>query len=139
MNTGKVVQVLGPVVDVKFEPGQLPEIYNAITVKYPEQHIKLTLEVAQHLGNDTVRCVAMSSTDGLQRGMDAVNTGAPITVAVGTATLGRMVNVLGEAIDGEAELVRSMTYPIHRPAPELVNLEPSTRILETGIKVGSLC
>jgi len=138
MNVGKVVQVLGPVVDIKFEPGQLPEIYNAIKVEYPEQKIKLTLEVAQHLGNDTVRAVAMSSTDGMQRGMDAVNTGAPITIAVGPATLGRMVNVLGEAIDGEAEVDRTHTYPIHRPAPDLVDLEPSTRMLETGIKVVDL-
>ncbi len=138
MNIGKVVQVLGAVVDIKFEPGQLPEIYNAIKIESPEQKIKLTLEVAQHLGNDTVRTVAMSSTDGLQRGMDALDTGAPITIAVGPATLGRMVNVLGEAIDGEAEVERTYTYPIHRPAPELVNLEPSTLILETGIKVVDL-
>lgn len=138
MNTGKVVQVLGPVVDVKFEPGQLPEIYSAIKVDSQEQNIKLTLEVAQHLGNDTVRCVAMSSTDGLRRDMDAVDTGAPISVAVGTVTLGRMVNVLGDAIDGGEELDRSMQYPIHRKAPELVNLEPSTQILETGIKVVDL-
>ncbi|MDA8442415.1 MAG: F0F1 ATP synthase subunit beta, partial [Peptococcaceae bacterium] len=138
MNTGKVLQVLGAVVDVKFEPDHLPKIYSAIKVDYPEQHIKVTLEVAQHLGNDTVRCVAMSSTDGMQRGMEAVDTGAPITIAVGPATLGRMVSVLGEAIDGLPELDRSATYPIHRPAPALVDLEPSTQILETGIKVVDL-
>ncbi len=138
MNTGKVVAVMGPVVDIKFEPGQLPEIYNAIKIESPEQKIKLTLEVAQHLGNDTCRAVAMSSTDGLVRGMDAVDTGAPIRVAVGPVTLGRMVNVLGEAIDGEPELDRTNEYPIHRPAPDLVDLEPSTQILETGIKVVDL-
>ena len=138
VNIGKIVQVMGAVVDVEFAPEELPEIYSAIKVEYPEQKIKLTLEVAQHLGNDTVRCVAMSTTDGLQRGMQAVNTGAPITVAVGPATLGRMFNVLGEPIDGLPAVVSDTNYPIHRPAPEFVNLEPSTQILETGIKVVDL-
>jgi F-type H+/Na+-transporting ATPase subunit beta len=138
MNVGKVVAVMGPVVDIKFEPGQLPKIYSAIKINYPDQKIELTLEVAQHLGNDTLRAVAMSTTDGLTRGMDAVDTGAPITIAVGPATLGRMVNVLGEAIDGGAEVDRTHEYPIHRPAPALVDLEPSTHILETGIKVVDL-
>ncbi|EHQ92260.1 F0F1 ATP synthase subunit beta [Desulfosporosinus youngiae] len=135
MKNGKVLQVLGPVVDVIFEPDELPEIYTAIKVKVPEQKINLTLEVAQHLGNDTVRCVAMSSTDGLQRGIEAINTGAPITVPVGPATLGRMVSVLGEQIDGVGEINSDHTYPIHRPAPAFADQEPSTRILETGIKV----
>jgi F-type H+/Na+-transporting ATPase subunit beta len=138
MNIGKVVAVMGPVVDIKFEPGQLPKIYSAIKINYPDQKIELTLEVAQHLGNDTLRAVAMSTTDGLTRGMDAVDTGAPITIAVGPATLGRMVNVLGEAIDGGVEVDRTHEYPIHRPAPALVDLEPSTHILETGIKVVDL-
>jgi F-type H+/Na+-transporting ATPase subunit beta len=138
MNVGKVVAVMGPVVDIKFEPGQLPKIYSAIKINYPDQKIELTLEVAQHLGNDTLRAVAMSTTDGLTRGMDAVDTGAPITIAVGPATLGRMVNVLGEAIDGGTEVDRTHEYPIHRPAPALVDLEPSTHILETGIKVVDL-
>jgi F-type H+/Na+-transporting ATPase subunit beta len=138
MNIGKVVAVMGPVVDIKFEPGQLPKIYSAIKINYPDQKIELTLEVAQHLGNDTLRAVAMSTTDGLTRGMDAVDTGAPITIAVGPATLGRMVNVLGEAIDGGSEVDRTHEYPIHRPAPALVDLEPSTHILETGIKVVDL-
>ncbi|HZW82665.1 MAG TPA: F0F1 ATP synthase subunit beta, partial [Candidatus Deferrimicrobium sp.] len=138
MNVGKVVAVMGPVVDIKFEPGQLPKIYSAIKINYPDQKIELTLEVAQHLGNDTLRAVAMSTTDGLTRGMDAVDTGAPITIAVGPATLGRMVNVLGEAIDGGVEVDRAHEYPIHRPAPALVDLEPSTHILETGIKVVDL-
>ena len=135
MKNGKVLQVLGPVVDVVFEPDELPEIYTAIKVIVPEKNINLTLEVAQHLGNDTVRCVAMSSTDGLQRGIEAINTGAPITVPVGPATLGRMVSVLGEQIDNVGEIKSDFSYPIHRPAPAFEDQEPSTRILETGIKV----
>lgn len=138
MNIGKIVQVMGPVVDVEFAPDQLPEIYSAITVTVPEQKISLTLEAMQHLGNDTVRCVAMSSTDGLQRGMEAINTGAPITVPVGQETLGRMFNVLGKPIDGGPEVVTENSYPIHRPAPAFVDQEPSTYILETGIKVVDL-
>ena len=138
VNIGKIVQVMGPVVDVEFAPDQLPEIYSAITVTVPEQKISLTLEAMQHLGNDTVRCVAMSSTDGLQRGMEAINTGAPITVPVGQETLGRMFNVLGKPIDGGPEVVTENSYPIHRPAPAFVDQEPSTYILETGIKVVDL-
>lgn len=135
MNIGKVLQVLGAVVDVEFKPDQLPAIYNAIEIKVPEQHLNITLEVAQHLGNNTVRTVAMSSTDGLQRGIDAVDTGAPITVPVGPATLGRMVSVLGLPIDNGGEVKTDTYYPIHRPAPAFADQEPSTRILETGIKV----
>ncbi|CAA7599726.1 H+-transporting two-sector ATPase [Acididesulfobacillus acetoxydans] len=138
MNIGKIVQVMGAVVDIEFEPEELPEIYSAVKVEYPEQKIRITLEVAQHLGNDTVRCVAMSSTDGLQRGMQATNTGGPITISVGPETLGRMFNVLGEPIDGKPPVTSGLHYPIHRPAPEFVNLEPSTQILETGIKVVDL-
>jgi F-type H+-transporting ATPase subunit beta len=138
VNIGKIVQVLGAVVDVKFAPDELPHIYSAIRVEVPEQKISLTLEAAQHLGNDTIRCVAMSSTDGLQRGMDATNTGAPITVPVGDATLGRMFNVLGGVIDGGAEVTSETNYPIHRPAPAFVDQDPSTVILETGIKVVDL-
>jgi len=138
VNIGKIVQVLGAVVDVKFAPEELPEIYSAIKVEVPEQKISLTLEAAQHLGNDTVRCVAMSSTDGLQRGMDVTNTGAPITIPVGDVTLGRMFNVLGEVIDGGDEVISDNNYPIHRPAPEFVDQDPSTVILETGIKVVDL-
>jgi F-type H+-transporting ATPase subunit beta len=138
VNIGKIVQVLGAVVDVKFAPEELPEIYSAIKVEEPKQKIKITLEAAQHLGNDTVRCVAMSSTDGLQRGMDAVNTGAPITIAVGDMTLGKMFNVLGEPIDGNPAVKSETNYPIHRPAPAFVEQDPSTVILETGIKVVDL-
>ncbi|MDR3543063.1 MAG: F0F1 ATP synthase subunit beta [Desulfosporosinus sp.] len=135
MKNGKVLQVLGPVVDVAFAPDELPAIYTAIKVIVPEQKLNITLEVAQHLGNNTVRCVAMSSTDGLQRGIDAINTGAPITVPVGSATLGRMVSVLGEPIDNAGDIKSDTNYPIHRPAPAFEDQEPSTRILETGIKV----
>lgn len=135
MNIGKVLQVLGAVVDVEFKPDQLPAIYSAIQIKVPEQNLNITLEVAQHLGNNTVRTVAMSSTDGLQRGIDAVDTGAPITVPVGPATLGRMVSVLGLPIDNGGEVKSDVHYPIHRPAPAFEEQEPSTRILETGIKV----
>ena len=135
MNIGKVLQVLGAVVDVEFKPDQLPAIYNAIEIKVPEHNLNITLEVAQHLGNNTVRTVAMSSTDGLQRGIDAVDTGAPITVPVGPATLGRMVSVLGLPIDNGGEVISDTHYPIHRPAPAFEDQEPSTRILETGIKV----
>ncbi len=135
MNIGKIVQIMGAVVDVEFASEALPEIYSAVKVTVPEQKIDLTLEVAQHLGNNTVRCVAMSSTDGLQRGMEALNTGAPITVPVGPATLGRIFNVLGKAIDNGEEVHTDTSYPIHRPAPAFVDQDPSTVMLETGIKV----
>lgn len=135
MNIGKVLQVLGPVVDVEFMPDQLPAIYNALEIKVLDKHLDITLEVAQHLGNNTVRTVAMSSTDGLQRGIDVTDTGAAITVPVGPATLGRMVNVLGLPIDNVGEIKTETYYPIHRPAPSFEDQEPSTQILETGIKV----
>jgi F-type H+-transporting ATPase subunit beta len=135
VNIGKVLQVMGAVVDVQFDPDQLPEIYSAIKVKVPERNLDITLEVAQHLGNDTVRTVAMSSTDGLQRGVDAVDTGAPITVPVGPQTLGRMVNVLGLPIDNVGDINTEEHYPIHRPAPAFEDQEPTAQILETGIKV----
>ncbi|AFM02364.1 MULTISPECIES: F0F1 ATP synthase subunit beta [Desulfitobacterium] len=135
MNIGKIVQIMGAVVDVEFASEALPEIYSAVKVTVPEKKIDLTLEVAQHLGNNTVRCVAMSSTDGLQRGMAALNTGAPITVPVGPATLGRIFNVLGHAIDNGEEVHTDTSYPIHRPAPAFVDQDPSTVMLETGIKV----
>lgn len=135
MNIGKVLQVLGPVVDVEFMPDQLPAIYSAIQIKVPEKKLDITLEVAQHLGNNTVRTVAMSSTDGLQRGVEAIDTGKPITVPVGPGTLGRMVNVLGLPIDNGGEIKAETYYPIHRPAPSFEDQQPSTSILETGIKV----
>lgn len=133
--TGKVIQVIGPVVDIEFPVGELPDIYHAITITEQERKINVTLEAAQHLGNNVVRCVAMSSTDGLQRGMTAESTGQPITVPVGEETLGRLFNVIGETIDELREIKTKERWPIHRPAPQLKDQEPATEILETGIKV----
>ena len=146
MSLGIVKEVIGAVVDIEFPPGQLPDIYNALTIKSADQdteearskNIDLTLEVMQHLGNDTVRAVALSSTDGLQRGIKAVDTGGPITIHVGEETLGRMFNVIGEPIDGKPQVETEKMYPIHRPAPSFEELEPSTEMLETGIKVVDL-
>lgn len=140
MNVGHIVQVIGVVVDIRFPPGQVPEIFNAIKIKSDKEDmfgrkIDLTLEVAQHLGNNTVRAVAMSVTDGLVRGMEAVDTGAPITVPVGKPTLGRMLDVLGEPIDGAGEITSEMKYPIHRPAPVLTDQSTREEQLATGIKV----
>ena len=140
MNVGQVVQVIGVVVDIRFPPGQIPDIYNAVKITSDKEDafgrkIDLTLEVAQHLGNNTVRSVAMSATDGLVRGMEAVDTGAPITVPVGNASLGRMVDVLGEAIDGLGEIDTPTHYPIHRQPPPLVEQSTREEQLETGIKV----
>ncbi|ADU50294.1 ATP synthase F1 subcomplex beta subunit [Thermaerobacter marianensis DSM 12885] len=136
-NVGRVVQVIGPVVDIEFPEGKLPDIYNAIKIqaKTEEVEIDLTVEAAQHLGNNVVRCVAMASTDGLQRGMPAVDTGGPISVPVGREVLGRMFNVLGEPIDGKEPPQAKKRYPIHRPAPDVADVNPATEILETGIKV----
>ena len=144
MSKGIITQVMGPVVDVKFENGQLPEIYNALTINHKarnanERDVSLTLEVALHLGNDTVRTVAMSSTDGLIRGIEVENTGAPISVPVGSATLGRVFNVLGEKIDLAEEIPADVRRdPIHRQAPAFENLSTEVEILETGIKVVDL-
>lgn len=134
-NQGNILQIIGAVVDVAFPAGHLPEIYNAVVVDEPENHIKLTLEVAQHIGNNVVRCVAMSSTDGLVRGMAAQDTGNPISVPVGEGTLGRMLNVLGEPIDRKGPVAAGTRRPIHHPAPEYVDQNPATEMLETGIKV----
>ena len=141
MNTGRIIQVIGPVIDVEFPPEQLPEIYNAIKVdeKAGDMQIKITAEVMQHLGDNTVRCVAMSSTDGLVRGMQATDTGEPIKVPVGDGTLGRIFNVLGETIDNDPTPVTAADYwAIHRPAPKFEDQETSANILETGIKVVDL-
>lgn len=143
LKSGKVVQVIGPVVDIEFPQDQLPDIYNAIVVRSEDQEdkttqIDLTLEVAQHLGNNLVRCVAMSSTDGLVRGMKAIDQGQPITVPVGEVTLGRIFNVTGEPIDELGPVNATERWPIHRPAPELVDQDPTTEMLETGIKVVDL-
>ncbi len=144
MNKGKVVQVIGPVVDVRFED-ELPELYNAVKIMskdqpdgYAQNDVDITMEAMQHLGNDTVRCVALSSTEGLQRGMVAIDAEDPINVPVGRNTLGRMFNVIGETIDGKGAFKVEETLPIHRPAPRYEDLMPSTEILETGIKVVDL-
>jgi F-type H+-transporting ATPase subunit beta len=134
-NIGRVVQVMGPVVDVRFPEGQLPAIYNAIKIKDAARGIDLTCEVAQHLGDDTVRTIALSSTDGLVRGMQAIDTGAPITVPIGRATLGRLFNLLGEPIDEKGPVNADRFAPIHKPAPALEEQNVRTEILETGLKV----
>ncbi len=141
MNKGRITQVMGPVVDVQFDSGNLPEIYNALKVQSTEgeKSIDLTLEVSLHLGDDTVRTVAMASTDGLVRGTEAVDTGSPIAVPVGDVTLGRVFNVLGEKIDLDEELQSGIQRdPIHREAPKFDELTTKTEILETGIKVVDL-
>ena len=142
MNKGHVLQVMGPVVDVKFANGQLPDIYNALTVKIErpnEAPTTLALEVALHLGDDSVRTIAMSSTDGLQRGAEVTNSGAPISVPVGDATLGRVFNVLGEVIDLGEEIPADVRRDsIHREAPTFDELSTTVEILETGIKVVDL-
>ncbi|WNQ11555.1 F0F1 ATP synthase subunit beta [Paenibacillus aurantius] len=140
MSKGRVIQVTGPVVDIEFERGQLPEILNAIKIEKKaqtagEHDIDLTVEVAVHLGDNSVRCVAMSTTDGVVRGMEAVDLGVPITVPVGNATLGRVFNVLGEAIDSDEPVDRTYTSPIHKAAPSFDQLSTQAEILETGIKV----
>ncbi|MRG86193.1 F0F1 ATP synthase subunit beta [Salinibacillus xinjiangensis] len=144
MSKGHILQVTGPVVDVKFNNDNLPELYNALTVRHEAKEgqgvdIDLTLEVALHLGDDTVRTIAMSGTEGLVRGMEVVDTGAPISVPVGDATLGRVFNVLGDKIDLEDEIGADVKRdPIHRDAPKFENLTTKTEILETGIKVVDL-
>ena len=135
-NTGTVVQVIGPVLDIRFENGQLPALLNAVTIEHGGR--TMTLEVAQHIGDDTVRCIAMSSTDGLVRGMEAVDTGGPITVPVGDATLGRMFNLLGEPIDNMPAPKTEERWPIHRQPPAYEELKSTTEMLETGIKVVDL-
>jgi len=140
---GKIVEVKGPVVDVLFPDGQLPAINEALTINVSENDnngvaIKLTLEVALHVGNKKVRCIAMDSTDGLVRGMEVKATGAPITIPVGRCTLGRVFNVLGEAIDKKGDVNPELTKPIHRTAPKLDELSSNVEILETGIKVVDL-
>ena len=134
---GKVTQIIGAVLDVKFSEGQLPELNDAVKITRSD-NTELTIEVAQHLGDDTVRCIAMGPTDGLVRGMDAVSTGAPITVPVGESTLGRMFNVLGEPIDNKPAPKAQGFEPIHRPAPSFEEQATSTEMLETGIKVVDL-
>jgi F-type H+-transporting ATPase subunit beta len=141
MSIGKIVQVMGPVVDVEFEGGDLPEVLTALKTTNPsinDQTENLTIEVALHLGEKTVRAIAMDTTDGLRRGQEVSNTGAPITIPVGPETLGRIMNVIGEPVDERGPIDAKMTYPIHRPTPEFVDQSTSVELLETGIKVVDL-
>ena len=135
-NIGTVIQVIGPVLDIRFADGELPQLLNAVTVQNGDRTI--TLEVAQHTGDNVARCIAMSSTDGLVRGAKAVDTGGPITVPVGDATLGRIFNLLGEPVDNMPAPEAQERWPIHRPAPAYDEQESTTEILETGIKVVDL-
>src|SRR5687767_2727817 len=141
-NIGRVVQVIGPVLDVEFESEHLPELYNALTINSksdggPDIHV--TVEVQQHIGRNQVRAVAMSSTDAVVRGMEVVDTGGAITVPVGNTALGRILNVLGEPVDNGAPIPKdALRWPIHRKRPDFVNLEPKTEVFETGIKVVDL-
>ena len=133
---GKVIQVTGPVLDIRYKEGELPDLHNAIEIKIDDR--KLIAEVAQQVGDDVVRCVAMSSTDGLVRGADAVDTGSPITVPVGDECLGRIFNLLGDPVDNGPDPGAKERWPIHRPAPSYEDQVPATEIFETGIKVVDL-
>jgi len=133
MNKGRIHQVIGPVIDIKFKEDEMPELLNAVEIELDGRRI--VTEVAQHMGDDIARCVALSSTDGLRRGMEATDTGAPITISVGKEVLGRMFNVLGEPIDDKPAIVTEMKSPIHRKAPAFEEQDTSTQIFETGIKV----
>src|SRR5690349_11882279 len=137
MAFGKVVQVVGPSVDIQFDPETLPKILNAIEIEMDVEGKKstLVLEVAQHIGDNIVRCIALASSEGLVRGMKAKDTGAPISVPVGEQTLGRIFNLLGNPIDEKGDVKdKNKKYPIHRPAPSYEELLPVSSVLETGIK-----
>ena len=135
-NKGTVIQIMGPVLDIRFADDHLPELLSAIEVPHGDNTI--VAEVAQHIGDNVVRCIAMSSTDGLQRGVEAIDTGAPITVPVGDKCLGRVFNLLGQPIDEGEAMAEGERWPIHRPAPAYDEQQPATEILETGIKVVDL-
>ncbi len=137
-NIGTVVQVIGPVLDIKFPAESLPKLLNAITITDEKQNRTVTAEVSQHIGQDTVRCIAMQSTDGLIRGMQAVDTGTSISVPVGRETLGRIFNLLGEPVDNKPAQKTKERWPIHRPAPSYEDQQSTTEMLETGIKVVDL-
>ncbi|APB34992.1 ATP synthase subunit B [Gloeomargarita lithophora Alchichica-D10] len=140
-NVGRIVQVIGPVLDVEFAPGKLPKVYDALRIQGRNeagQEVAVTCEVQQLLGDNTVRTVAMSSTDGLVRGMEVLDLGAPISVPVGEVTLGRIFNVLGDPVDEKSPVSKSVTLPIHRSAPKFTDLEIKPSVLETGIKVVDL-
>ena len=138
MNEGKIVQIIGPVIDIDFSGGGLPAILNAVRIPRVTVEGKteeLVVEVQQHLGDNIVRTVAMDSTDGLARGVKAIDTGAPITIPVGPAALGRLISVIGEGIDGLGPIVSDKHYPIHRAAPKFADLSTKKELFETGIKV----
>ncbi|MFL5272484.1 MAG: F0F1 ATP synthase subunit beta, partial [Anaeromyxobacteraceae bacterium] len=138
MQSGRITQVIGPVVDVEFPAGALPEVYTALAITNPgidERADNLTVEVAAHLGENTARCVAMDSTDGLVRGMAVKNTGSPITMPVGKAVLGRILNVVGDPVDERGPVNAAKRLPIHRPPPTLVEQNVKIEAFETGIKV----
>ena len=135
---GKITQIIGPVIDARFPSGKLPRIYNALKVQGTNSagnEVSVTCEVQQLIGDNQVRAVAMSSTDGMVRGMDVINTGAAISVPVGTCTLGRIFNVLGDPVDEKGPVNATQTSPIHRAAPKLTDLETKPKVFETGIKV----
>ncbi len=141
MEAGSIIQVMGPVVDVEFPPGQIPEVMTALVATNPgidAREDNLVVEVALHLGENTVRCIAMDTTDGLRRGQPVKNTGEPIMIPVGPETLGRIMNVIGEPVDERGPINAKMKFPIHRPAPEFVDQSTGVEILETGIKVVDL-
>jgi len=138
LKKGEVVQIIGPVIDVRFPPGDLTSIRNAIKIEDKERNINLVAEVAQHIGNDTARCVALAPTDGLVRGMEVIDTGEPISVPVGPEVLGRIFNLLGEPLDTIGEVKAKERYPIHRPAPSFEDREATTAVFETGLKVVDL-
>ena len=133
MNKGKIHQIIGPVIDIKFNEDEMPELLNAVNIEFEGRTI--VSEVAQHMGDDVARCVALSSTDGLKRGMEAIDTGAPITISVGKEVLGRMFNVLGEPIDDKPAIETEMKSAIHKAAPSFEEQDTSAQIFETGIKV----
>ncbi|CUI17258.1 ATP synthase subunit beta [Candidatus Protochlamydia naegleriophila] len=135
MAVGKVKQIIGPTLDIEFPPGELPKVLNAIKIIDKERQLELTAEVAMHLGDNVVRCVALSSTDGLVRGIEAVDTGAPITIPVGRNTLGRLFNVLGDPIDQDGPVLDAETSPIHKDAPTFEDQDTQAALFETGIKV----
>jgi F-type H+-transporting ATPase subunit beta len=138
LKKGEVVQIIGPVVDVRFPPGNLTPIRNAIKIEDKKRNISLVAEVAQHIGNDTARCVALAPTDGLVRGMKVIDTGGPISVPVGPEVLGRIFNLLGEPLDTIGEVKTKDRYPIHRQAPSFEERESTTEVFETGLKVVDL-
>jgi F-type H+-transporting ATPase subunit beta len=138
MKEGKIVQVIGPVIDIEFEEGDLPTIYDAVKLtntRISDKEWNLVAEVAQHIGENTVRCIAMDTTDGLVRGMKAIDTGAPIAIPVGKEVLGRILNVIGEPVDEGGSVGTKKSYPIHRPAPTFLDQDVNVELLETGVKV----